>query len=104
VYDPIILQGAGTVDALEVDVSITHAYVGDLRLQLVAPSGRSALLQAESDDASSDLERTYDVGNAPALATLLGETAAGEWRLEVADVGEDDAGTLNAWSLRVQAS
>ena len=32
---------------------------------------------------------------------LLGREAAGEWRLEVSDVGRSDAGRLIEWGLRL---
>ncbi|EME64024.1 subtilisin-like serine protease [Amycolatopsis decaplanina DSM 44594] len=78
----------------KVAVNITHTYVGDLVIDLVAPDGTSYRLKGSSSDSSDNINTTYTV-NASA------EAANGAWKLKVQDVYRVDTGTLNSWSLTV---
>ncbi|GAB3715318.1 serine protease [Amycolatopsis oliviviridis] len=78
----------------KVAVNITHTYVGDLVIDLVAPDGTSYRLKGSSNDSSDNINTTYTV-NAAA------EAANGAWKLKVQDVYRVDTGSLNSWSLTV---
>ncbi|MFI7115540.1 S8 family peptidase [Amycolatopsis sp. NPDC049868] len=78
----------------KVAVNITHTYVGDLVIDLVAPDGTSYRLKGSSNDSSDNINTTYTV-NASA------EAANGAWKLKVQDVYSIDTGSLNSWSLTV---
>jgi subtilisin-like proprotein convertase family protein len=92
----------GNLRQIKVSVEITHTYIGDLRLELVAPSGRSAVLRSGLDGGQNNLVESYDSA-APSspLAPLLGQSMQGAWTLRVADVVSIDVGTLNKWSLEL---
>ncbi|MFE3766037.1 M4 family metallopeptidase [Streptomyces sp. NPDC059104] len=78
--------------ALKVGVKITHTYVGDLQIDLVAPNGTSYRLQNSSSDSTANLDKTYTV-NASAVA------ANGTWKLKVQDKGAADVGTITDFKL-----
>lgn len=84
-----------TVDSIQVRVEIVHEYRGDIEIRLTSPAGQSALLKASGDDPTPDVFATFEVD----LAT--GESAAGEWLLNVRDVFETDLGTLQFWSIGI---
>lgn len=88
-----------TIGSVEVAVDITHTWIGDLELTLVSPTGVEALLQAGSGGEEDNLVRTFTSATSPALATLRGQTAAGNWRLRVKDTASQDVGKLNSWRL-----
>ncbi|MGW2618380.1 S8 family peptidase [Streptomyces sp. NPDC001500] len=95
VESPITVSGrAGNAPAaLQVGVDITHAYRGDLVIDLVAPDGTAYRLKtASSSDSADDVITTYSV-NASA------ETANGTWKLRVQDTAAQDTGRLNGWKL-----
>ena len=94
-------DAAGTVQALELVCSIQHPYVGDLRVELVAPSGKSALIHDRAGGRTQDLVLSLSSAASPGLATLVGQPAAGNWLLRVVDLATADTGTLRAWSLRL---
>ncbi|GHB67235.1 peptidase M4 [Streptomyces cirratus] len=77
---------------LKVGVKITHTYVGDLQIDLVAPNGTSYRLQSSSSDSTANLDKTYTV-NASAVA------ANGTWKLKVQDKGAADVGTITDFKL-----
>lgn len=78
----------------KVAVNITHTYVGDLVIDLVAPDGSSYRLKNSSNDSSDNINTTY-------TANVSSEAANGAWKLKVQDVYRIDTGSLNSWSLTV---
>ncbi|RKT08566.1 Zn-dependent metalloprotease [Streptomyces sp. 3211.6] len=77
---------------LKVGVKITHTYVGDLQIDLVAPNGTTFRLQNSSSDSTANLDKTYTV-NASAVA------ANGTWKLKVQDKAAADTGTITDFKL-----
>lgn len=73
-------------------MKITHTYIGDLQIDLVAPNGTSFRLQNSSSDSAANLDKTFTV-NASAVA------ANGTWKLKVQDKGAADVGTITDFKL-----
>ncbi|MEU5433216.1 M4 family metallopeptidase [Streptomyces sp. NPDC020719] len=78
--------------ALKVGVKITHTYIGDLQIDLVAPNGTSYRLKNSSGDSTQNLDTTYTV-NASAVA------ANGTWKLKVQDKARQDVGYITDFKL-----
>lgn len=97
----IAIADAGTAKELTVNVEIAHSYIGDLHVELIAPSGQSVTLHARAGGNKSDLRRTFDKDSLPSLETLVGEPIQGEWTLRVKDLAFWDKGKLEKWSLTV---
>jgi hypothetical protein len=93
---PVI--GDGSVSSLSLSLSITHPFPSDLLITLISPDG-SRLTIDDPDSAAPDIA----LRDQP-FAVFDGETAAGRWKLSVVDRADQDAGTLDAWSLRIQES
>lgn len=89
----------GRVGDIAVDVDITHTYIGDLRVRLIAPSGRTAVLHDRAGGDADNLIRGWNSANTPQLATLIGESVEGDWALVVSDHEARDEGKLNRWSV-----
>jgi len=105
---------------VDVTVSITHTYVSDLDLVLIAPSGRRIELAVGVGGSGDNFTGTiFDDQAATAIASgtppfngrfrpaqplsaLLGEDPNGTWSLEITDFFQQDQGTLTAWSIRVR--
>ena len=88
---------------VRVTIDLTHTYIGDLVVDLVAPSGTRVLLHNRGGGSQSDIVGTYGVDLTPAqpLSAFIGEMSAGTWTLEVTDDALGDGGTLNAWTLEI---
>lgn len=97
----IALDGEGEVRSLRLRVDITHTYIGDLVVSLVAPSGRRAVLHNRDGGGQDNLIAEYSAQTTPGLAALVGEPAQGNWVLVVSDLAGRDVGKLNRWSLEV---
>jgi extracellular elastinolytic metalloproteinase len=99
VSSSITIGHAATAQGLKASVDITHTFIGDLRVELVAPSGHQVLLHDQSGGSEDNLIRSYDSVSSPALAALIGEPTQGNWTLRVHDLAAQDVGKLNRWSL-----
>ncbi|MEU3446053.1 S8 family peptidase [Streptomyces thermolilacinus] len=79
---------------LKVEVNIQHTYIGDLRVQLVAPDGTAYLLKDYGTGGSTDnINTTYTVN-------ASSEVANGTWKLRVSDNARYDTGKIDAWALQ----
>ena len=90
--------GIGFIEAVQVKVSITHPFTGDLSIELQSPGGTwSTLFTLYSGFYSGD--------NLSAMVLLTnafyGEPANGVWTIKVVDGGKKDTGTLTNWKIRV---
>jgi subtilisin-like proprotein convertase family protein len=89
-------------DAMELDIDLQHPYVADLRVSLVAPSGKEVVLHNRSMLFVEDIIGTYPVNLTPTedFVKLLGEQLRGEWKLKVKDIASGDSGKLKKWGFR----
>jgi len=78
-----------TLEAVEVIVNIQHTYIGDVEVELVAPSGTVSLLTKQRSDGTDNM-------NDYRLTSLRhwGESSQGTWTLRVSD---RDPGTTGTW-------
>ncbi len=97
----IRLDGGGVITDIQVEVDISHTYIGDLQVDLVSPAATLIRLHANEGGGRSDLKRRYESAMFTALQVLEGEAVAGDWMLRVRDLAARDVGTLNRWSVRV---
>lgn len=111
---------------VNVTVSINHAFVGDVRLTLISPSGTSVVLlnrrggngSFQSDPGNPvpalfDDEATNKISLAlppfsggtfqpeSALSAFDGESAQGSWRIVAEDLGALTTGQFISWSLEL---
>ncbi|MCE2449768.1 MAG: proprotein convertase P-domain-containing protein [Candidatus Latescibacteria bacterium] len=80
-------------------VDITHPSRGDLKIELVAPSGVVVPLYngtRRGVDLADNITGTIATTDA-----LQGQRAQGTWQLRVGDYEQGDAGTLDSWDLTV---
>ena len=96
----IAIARAGSVGQLKVAIAITHTYIGDLRIELASPGGRSVVLHSQLGDGQDNLVVSYDSA-APLspLSQLAGQSMQGNWTLRVVDAAPVDTGSLDKWSL-----
>jgi len=107
--------------SLEVSLDITHSYLSDLVVKLYAPSGKVAVLIANSCGQGENLIATFsdaapafNCANDPAIAGFVkplgsfeifrGDSIKGIWRLEIEDVAEADGGALNLFEMKIAAA
>ncbi len=89
----------GTVVDLQVQVSLDHQFLGDLSLTLSAPSGARVVIQTRTLGRQRQLRQVYSLKTTPALVTLLGQAASGDWRLQAIDHAPGATGQILSWDL-----
>ncbi|WP_234379897.1 S8 family peptidase [Streptomyces caniscabiei] len=94
VESPIAVTGVtGNAPAtLKVGVDIKHTYIGDLKVDLVAPDGTVYTLHNRAGGSADNIAQTYTVN-------ASSEVANGTWKLRVNDNAASDTGKIDAWNL-----
>jgi subtilisin-like proprotein convertase family protein len=103
VRDIIHVSQAAVVASVKVTLDITHTYIGDLIVTLKAPSGTAVTLHNRNGGSADNIRRSFDLASTPGLSTLVGQSAEGDWMLQVQDLAAQDVGTLNRWELEIAA-
>ena len=94
IQDAIAVDQSGTATSVSVAVDITHTYIGDLVIDLIAPNGTTQTLHDRTGSSANDIDRAY-------TPDLGGAEIAGDWTLRVSDKAGGDTGTLNSWTLTI---
>ena len=94
VESPITVSGrTGNGSATTpVAVNIVHTYIGDLKVDLIAPDGSVYVLHNRAGAGTDNIARTFTVN-------LSSEPLNGTWKLRVNDNANGDIGYINSWSL-----
>ena len=83
------------IEAVQLGVSITHPFTGDLGIELTSPSGTtSVLLHTNNSFNQPDLDDVILLSNA-----FYGELSQGDWKIRVVDGRATNVGTLTQWKL-----
>jgi serine protease len=95
VESPIGVTGVSgnAPSTLKVGVNIVHTYIGDLKVDLVAPDGSIYTLHNRAGGSADNINTTYTVN-------ASSEVANGTWKLRVNDNASLDTGYINSWSLQ----
>jgi subtilisin-like proprotein convertase family protein len=119
---PAVIPAGQVVSDVNVQVRLTHTFVGDLQLALIAPDGTRVRLATNRGGFGDNFTNTTfddsaatsigDPGALPPftgsfrpeepLAGFIGRAGGGAWQLEIVDGSSGDTGTLEAWSLSIQ--
>ncbi|MFN7574587.1 MAG: S8 family serine peptidase, partial [Planctomycetota bacterium] len=117
VISTLEITDSGTIADLDLSLDITHTWVSDLDVFLIAPDGTRVELFSDVGGSGDDFSGTYlddeastsiADGFAPftgsfrptgSLSVLDGLSITGTWTLEITDNFTGDDGTLDAWSL-----
>ena len=85
------------VQWVEVDLSLTHTRLGDLKIHLISPDGTDSVLldrPAGGTNNTNSLSFTFSTNHA------WGESPDGTWKLYVEDFGTT-GGSLESWTLHL---
>lgn len=96
----IAVNSNATVSRIGLRVNVSHARLADLRMKLIAPSGRTVELEFPAERSSANDEFTFAAAD---LAELRGETLAGTWSLSLRDEATGVSGHLVSWDLSLNS-
>lgn len=84
------------IEHVDLTVSATHTFRGDLRFRLTSPAGTVSDFQSRANDGGANFSN-WTFGS----VVPFGEDPNGSWTLQVSDEASIDTGNLTAWSLRI---
>lgn len=108
-----------TISDVNVKVNLTHSYVADIDMKLIAPDGTEVILAQDLGGSGDNYTNTvFDdaaatsitTGTAPftgtyrpqqPLSVLNGKQALGNWTLHITDDAAGDGGNLLNWSVEL---
>jgi subtilisin-like proprotein convertase family protein len=95
------------IEAVQISVSATHPFTGDLGIELTSPSNTKSVLK-NIRDGFATVSITGVVSGSPELNNMVllsnafyGENPAGAWTIKVVDGAAGSTGTLTGWTIRV---
>lgn len=103
VSSTIGINETGNIGQIRVSVDIEHPYIGDLRVTLASPTGRTAILHPQLGGSADNLIATYDSASPGVLTAMLGQPMAGSWVLNVSDRARRDVGRLRTWRIELRS-
>ncbi|MFE6335873.1 S8 family serine peptidase [Streptomyces sp. NPDC057798] len=94
VESPITVSGVtGNAPAtLKVGVNIVHTYIGDLKVDLIAPDSTVYTVHNRSGGSTDNISQVYTVN-------ASSEVANGTWKLRVNDNAGGDTGRIDSWNI-----
>ena len=92
--DAITVSDSGTATSISVAVDITHTYIEDLQINLIAPDGTSRTLRGHIGGGAHNINQTYT----PSFESV---PISGVWTLQIYDKTAPDPGFLNSWTLTI---
>ncbi len=96
----LFVDREGAVQRIGLTLNISHPRMNDLRIKIIAPSGRTVEIETGVDRASS-----ADDIRIPGtqLSDLIGESLAGTWSISVRDEAMGVGGHLVGWNLQLNS-
>jgi serine protease len=94
VDSPITVSGrsGNAPSSTPVAVNIVHTYIGDLKVDLVAPDGSLYNIHNRTGSSTDNIIKTVNLN-------LSSEPLNGTWKLRVNDNANQDTGYINSWSI-----
>jgi subtilisin family serine protease/Ca2+-binding RTX toxin-like protein len=94
IHSGLILQDGLRIDHVEVDLSVSHLNIGDLRVVLTSPTGTQSVLFHNPPTNQDHIDFTFSTTHD------WGERSGGTWTLSVGDTRAGTIGTLEGWAIR----
>ena len=96
----VIVDRTGAVNRIGLTLNISHARLSDLRIKIIAPSGRAVEIETGLENASSNDDIRVSTQQ---LGDLIGESLTGTWSISVRDETLGVAGQLVGWNLKLNS-
>jgi WD40 repeat protein len=96
----VMVDRVGQVARIGLTLNISHARLADLRIKLIAPSGRTVEISTDREQASSNQDVRISSSQ---LRDFAGESVNGTWSLSVRDEALGVAGHLVGWNLKLNS-
>lgn len=96
----VIVDREGSVNRVGLTLNLSHARVADLRIKIIAPSGRTVEVHTDLERVSSNDDIRIPAAQ---LQDFIGESLNGTWSISVRDESLGVAGQLVGWNLKLNS-
>ena len=96
----VIVDREGQVSRIGLTLNISHARLSDLRIKVIAPSGRTVEIETGLERVSSNDDVRIPEAQ---LRDFVGESLMGTWSISVRDESLGVAGQLVGWNLKLNS-
>jgi len=96
----VIVDREGTINRIGLTLNLSHARLADLRIKVIAPSGRTVEIDADRERATSGDDIRIPSSQ---LQDLIGEPLNGTWSISVRDESLGVAGQFVGWNLKLNS-
>ena len=106
----ITVGDAYCIGDIDIELDLTHTYIGDLIIEVTSPEGTTVRLHDRSGGSEDDMHMYYDDngGDIPEgpgeLSDFIGEIVIGTWTMIVSDNAGGDQGSFDHWALKIASS
>jgi serine protease len=80
---------------MAITVDVTHTYRGDLRIELILPSGDRQVLERNSSDSGDDIQKRYEID-------ATGFPGNDIYEIAFIDTASQDTGVVNSVLVEVE--
>ena len=95
ITSPINVTRTGDSGTVSVNLGVIHTYIGDLKVELISPTGQKVTLHNNSGGGTDNINQTYS-------ANFTGVQSSGTWLLKAVDNARRDTGYIDTWTLSFQ--
>ncbi len=88
----VSVNRTGASNSVKITYNIVHTYIGDLKVQLIDPTGAVSTLRSNTGGSANNINESKTVNKGSTSAT-------GTWKLKVIDSAGADTGYINSWSI-----
>ncbi|RCJ37335.1 hypothetical protein A6770_14480 [Nostoc minutum NIES-26] len=99
IFSKLEVAQDGVISDIRIGIDVTHTFIGDLRIDVIAPDGSAVTLHDRTGSFTDDIRKVYTISELPALRGLIGKHIQGTWGVRVVDTWRMDVGRLNSWRL-----
>jgi subtilisin-like proprotein convertase family protein/subtilisin family serine protease len=96
VLSNLTVAATGAVSSAKLSLSVTHPYIGDLKISLITPAGTEIIVHNNAGGSADNLALTNWTVNG-----VAGQAASGTWKIKAVDSASQDVGSITAWSLQL---
>ncbi len=96
----VVVDQAGMANRIGLTVNVSHARLDDIRMKLIAPSGRAVELAFDQPSSAANDEIRV---SREQVAPLIGEALNGTWSLSLRDESTGVSGHLIGWNLSLNS-
>lgn len=120
----INVPNSGSISDVDIDLNISHSWLGDLEIDLTSPEGDVVTIMDDNGDGITNLIATFDDDGATAITSLNGtnntngttfsplgslsdfdgEDPQGDWCFNFVDDASGDIGTVNGVTITITTS